>query len=147
MKKIDIRKIYVCEIMKISDIYSVKTDEDDVAYLLGRAISTGKKTQIFYETEDNNVSFGLFIKGITGYKHILTGVKYKLASSPLISVGEQVLNPDNIELLTKRERVLASHLIDKYQSFDMDISVIKALEERINRNAKYIEENKEVTVN
>ena len=48
-----------------------------------------------------------------------------------------IINPDNIELLSKRERELVSHLIAKYQSYEMDFSVIKALEERINDDRNF----------
>lgn len=141
MNKIDIRKIYVCQIEKVTDLYDQQTDEDDVAYLLGRPVIVGKKTKHFYSTDDQDVSLGLFIKTIAGYKHILTGTKYRLAGSAFMSVGEHVINPNSIELFTKRDRALASHLVDKYQSFDMDISVIKALEVRIINNTNYLEDN------
>ena len=132
MKKVDIRKIYVCEIQKINDHYQEKTDEDDIAYIMGRAVVVGKKIRNFYSTDENDISYGLFVKGLTGYKHILTGAKYKVGAGLCPSIGEHIINPDNIELLSKRERELVSHLIAKYQSYEMDFSVIKALEERIN---------------
>ena len=36
MKSVDIRKIYVCEIEKINNLYQEKTDEDDIAHIMGR---------------------------------------------------------------------------------------------------------------
>lgn len=43
--------------------------------------------------------------------------------------------------INKKYSALASHLIEKYQSYDMDISIIKILEERVNGEAKYMEKN------
>jgi len=143
MKSIDIRKIYVCEIVKINKLYQEKTDEDDIAHIMGRAVVVGKKVRNFYSTDENDVSYGLFIKGLFGYKHILTGTKYKVGAGLCPSIGEHIINPDNIELLSKRERELVSHLIAKYQSYDIDYSVIKALEERINSDAKCLAEDKD----
>ncbi|MBE7074235.1 MAG: hypothetical protein E7379_04015 [Clostridiales bacterium] len=143
MKTFDIRKIYVCQIQEVKNLFEEQTDEDEVVYLNGRRLVIGKKIRGFYELDENNVSYGLFVKRITGYKHILTGSKYREATNPSISIGEHVINPKHIELLTKKERALTSHLIANYQSYDMDLSVIKVLEERINDDAKYIEENEE----
>ena len=145
MKSIDIRKIYVCEIEKINDLYQEKTDEDDIASLMGRIVVLGKKVKNFYSTDENDVSYGLFVKGLTGYKHILTGAKYKVGAGLCPSIGEHIINPDNIELLSKRERELVSHLIAKYKSFDMDYSVIKALEDHINNNAEFIVEDEDTS--
>ena len=143
MKKVDIRKIYVCKIQVVSNLFEEQTDEDEIVCLHGRRLVIGKKIRGFYELDENDVCYGLFVKGITGYRHILTGSKYREATNPSIAIGEHVINPKHTELLTKKERVLASHLVDKYQSYDMDISVIKALEERINSDSKYIEENED----
>ena len=143
MKKVDIRKIYVCQIQEISNLFEEQTNEDDIGYIHGIRLVLGKKIQGFYELNENDVTYGLFVKGVTGFKHILTGSKYRVATNSSISIGEHVINPKHIELLTKKERALASHLIDKYQSYYMDFSVIKALEERFNSDAKYLEENEE----
>lgn len=143
MKKVDIRKIYVCQIQEISNLFEEQTNEDEIGYIHGIRLVLGKKIQGFYELNENDVTYGLFVKGATGFKHILTGSKYSVATNSSISIGEHVINPKHIELLTKKERALASHLIDKYQSYYMDFSVIKALEERINSDAKYLEENEE----
>lgn len=140
MKKVDIRKIYVCQIVKLNDVYYKKTDEDDVSYLMGRRIVLGKLTKRFYEIDQQDISFGLFVKSLTGYKHILTGTKYKLGYSEFASAGEYVINPENIELLTKKERNICVHVIRKYGSYDMDIDVIKALEDRINDNLECYDE-------
>lgn len=143
MKKFDIRKIYVCQIQEVSNLFEEQTDEDEIVHIHGRRLVVGKKIQGFYELNENNVSYGLFVKGLTGFKHILTGSKYRVATNSSISIGEHVINPKHIELLTKKEKGLASHLIDKYQSYYMDFSVIKALEERINNNAKYLAEDED----
>ena len=143
MKTFDIRKIYVCQIQVVNNLFEEQTDEDETVCLNGRRLVIGKKTQGFYELNENNVTYGLFVKGLTGFRHILTGCKYRVATNSSISIGEYVINPKHIELLTKKERVLASHLIDKYQSYDMDFSVIKKLEERINSDAKCLAEDED----
>lgn len=136
-KTFDIRKIYVCKIQEVSNLFLKKIDGHEYIYHRGIKIPAEPETRRFYELNENDISYGLFIKGLTAYKHILTGSKYKLATNASVNIGEQVVNPNEIELFVKRERALASHLIEKYQSYDMDISVIKALEEEINSNAKY----------
>lgn len=143
MKKFDIRKIYVCKIQEISNLFEKQTDENEFIYHRGTKIYVGARTRKFYELNKNNISYGLFMKGLTDYKHILTGTKYKLASNDSVNIGERVINPNEIELFTKREQDLASHLVVKYQSYDIDMSVIKELEERINSDAKYMEKNEE----
>lgn len=143
MKSVDIRKIYVCEIQKINNLYQEKTDEDDIVCIMGRTAVVGKKVKNFYSTDENDISYGLFIKGLLGYKHILTGTKYKVGAGICPSIGEHIINPNNIELLSKRERELVSHLIAKYQSYDMDYSIIKALEDHINNNAEFIVEDED----
>ena len=140
MKKVDIRKIYVCQIQVVTNLFEEKTDEDEIVCLQGRRLVVGKKTQGFYELGENNVSYGLFAKGLKGYRHILTGSKYIDATNSSITVGEHVINPKYIELLTKKERNICAHVIRKYGSYDMDMDVIKALEDRINDDLKCEEE-------
>ena len=140
MKKVDIRKIYVCQIQVVTNLFEEKTDEDEIVCLQGRRLVVGKKTQGFYELDENNVSYGLFAKGLTGYRHILTGSKYRDATNSSITVGEHVINPKYIELLTKKERNICAHVIRKYGSYDIDMDVIKALEDRINDDLKCEEE-------
>ena len=143
MKTFDIRKIYVCQIQEVNNLFEEQTDEDDYASIMGRRLAVGKKIRRYYELDERVVHYGLFVKGMTGYKHILTGTKYRLAGNVFMRIGEHVINPDNIQLFTKRERALASHLVDKYKSFDIDIGVIKALEYRIN-GVKCLEENEDI---
>ena len=130
MKNVDIRKIYICEILKQTAVRKIKDNN----------IVLGHDPYYVWDYEDQS-QLGLFTRTLGGYKHILTGTIYPKPSKR--TGNKHVINPDNIEEFVKRERALASHLIEKYQSYDMDRSVIKALEERINSDAKYIEENEE----
>ena len=123
MKTFDIRKIYVCQIQVVNVI--------------------GKKIQGFYKLDESDIHYGLFVKGLTGYKHILTGTKYKEATNPSITIGEHVINPKHTELLAKRERALVSYAINKCKSYDIDISGIQVIEERINNGAKYLAEDED----
>ena len=129
MKKVDIRNIYVGEILKQTSVKETMSGD-----------STFDGPLYTWDYEDQS-QLGLFTRTLGGYKHILTDTIYPKPSKR--NGNKHVINPDNIEEFVKRERALASHLIEKYQSYDMDISVIKALEERINSDAKYIEENEE----
>lgn len=144
MKILDIRKVYVCQIQVVNNLFEQQTDEDEIICLNGRRLAIGKKTQRFYELDETNIQYGLFVKGLTGYKHILTGTKYKEATNPSIEIGEHVINPKYTELLVKRERALASYAINKYQSYDIDISGIQAIEERIN-TAKHLVKDEDTT--
>ena len=139
MKKVDIRKIYICEIERISKLYEQKTDEDEYASLMGRKVVIGKKIRRFYETAEQDKSYGLFIKGMTGYKHILTDTKYKIAGRVFMNEGEYVINPESIELFVKKERDLAIKLIQTYSSYEMDFITIKQIEEKLN-NEGYIKQ-------
>lgn len=137
--KVDIRKIYVCKIQEVVKVYKEETDEDEYSYVMGRRVYNGKKIRRLYELDENNVSYGLFVKGLAGYKHILTGTKYKMAGG-LMNRGEYVINPNSVELFVKRELALVSHVIDKCQSFDVNVDVIKVLEESINVHDSEVEE-------
>ncbi|MBQ7798457.1 MAG: hypothetical protein IJ371_04970 [Clostridia bacterium] len=132
MKTFDIRKIYVCQIQVVNNLFEEQTDEDEIVCLNGRRLAIGKKTQRFYELDESDIYYGLFVKGLTGYKHILTGTKYKEATNPSITIGEHVINPKYTELLAKRERALVSYAINQCKTYDMDISAIQEIEERIN---------------
>ena len=117
MKRFDIRKIYVCEIMKQGPV---------------REIQRGLGGHYTWNYEEDDNSYGLFVRGLGGYKHILTDTIYK---EPSRNTGNQhVINPRTIELLVKKERALASHLIGKYKTFYMERGIIELLENRVNDN-------------
>ena len=134
MNKVDIRKIYVCKIAK----------QSAVAYDSQGTISVCGKT---YELEANHrwgydePQYGLFVKARLGfvYKHILTGAVYPIADSS--TGGKYVIVPGTTEKLIQKERELCNHLISKYKTYDLYIDAIQTLEERINEEAKFIEEN------
>ena len=131
MKKIDIRKIYVGEILKQNEVYQ-KQRQDDIIFFA--------YTSYVWDYEKES-QLGLFVRVLGWYKHILTDTIYPKPSKR--TGNKHVINPNNIEELVKKERALTSHLVNKYQSYYMDTSVIQALEERINSDAKYIEEEKQ----
>lgn len=130
MKKVDIRKIYICEILKQTGVRKIQDNN----------IVFGHDPYYVWDYEDQS-QLGLFTRTLGGYKHILTDTIYPKPSKR--TGNKHVINPDNIEEFVKMERALASHLVEKYQSYDMDISVIKTLEERINSDKKYLEENED----
>ena len=133
MKKVDIRKIYVGEILKQNEVCQKQSQDTwDVIFLQDSSYVWD------YEKESQ---LGLFVRVLGGYKHILTDTIYPKPSKK--TGNKHVINPNNIEELVKKERALTSHLVNKYKSYYMDTSVIQALEERINSDAKYIEEEKQ----
>ena len=130
MKKVDIRKIYICEILKQTGVRKIQDNN----------IVLGHDPYYVWDYEDQS-QLGLFTRTLGGYKHILTDTIYPKPSKR--TGNKHVINPDNIEEFVKMERALASHLVEKHQSYNMDISIIKTLEERINNDKKYLEENED----
>ena len=132
-KKYDLRKVLVCEIRKQSpmklDLGVIKTWAD-----LNDCVDNAK---IRFEED---FYYGLFLKTLTGYKHIMTDIKYSLASQN--TAGEIVLVPDQIVELAKLEPALISHLIGKY-GYNVDKEVICYLENRINTDFKSNENEEE----
>ena len=119
MKKVDIRKIYICEIAKQGAVKKISDDR----------LVFGCDTHFKWDYEKGG-EYGLFTLVLGAYKHILTDTIYPRAS---YKTGNKiVVKPDNIELFVRKEREISSHLINKYGSFNMGMDVIKLLEERIN---------------
>lgn len=131
MKTVDIRKIYVGEILKQKDVYERHSSD------LWDILFFQDKSYVWDYEEDSHL--GLFVRVLGGYKHILTDTIYPKPSKR--TENKYVINPDNIEELVKCERELCSHLIEKYQSYNIDYGTIKALEDRINENENYSEED------
>ena len=119
MKNIDLRKVYVCEILKQSEVKLI----DDTDILLGKE----PKYTWSFEKESK---LGLFLKTIFGYKHILTDTIYPLPSKR--TGNSYVINPQNTEKLTKKERALCSLLIEQHRSYNVTLSRIRLIEEHIN---------------
>ena len=127
MKKIDIREIYVGEILKQTEVKKI-TDNN---------IVFGHDPYYVWDYEDES-QLGLFVRALGGYKHILTDTIYH---KPSKRTGNQhVINPDNIEEIVKSHRNLSIHLINTYNSYRMYFQTLKALEERINEDKEYFDE-------
>ena len=124
MKTVDIRKIYVGEILKQKDVYERHIECPWFTLFFA------EKSYVWDYEEDSQL--GLFVRVLGGYKHILTDTIYPKPSKR--TENKYVINPDNIEELVKCERELCSHLIEKYQSYNIDYGTIKAVEDRINEN-------------
>ena len=131
MKTVDIRKIYVGEILKQTEVRT-KLDWNAWDGIFG------PEKSICWDYE-KDTQLGLFVRVLGGYKHILTDTIYPKPSKR--TGNKYVINPENIEELVKCERELCTHLKDKYQSYNMDISVIKAIEDRLNNNSRHAEED------
>ena len=121
-EKQDIRKIYVCEILKQTEVKEISPS------------SFGIDGIYTWDYEEDS-KFGLFKRVLGGYKHILTDTIYP---KPSRKTGNQhVINTKNAELLVKRERELCTHLIQKYGSYYMNPDVIKLIEDRINNDKQF----------
>lgn len=124
MKKIDIRKIYVGEILKQTSVKKI-TDNNVV---LGH-------DPYYVWNYENFSQIGLFYKTLSGYKHILTDTIYP---KPSKRTGRKyVINPENVEELVKCERTLCSNLVNKYHSYLVDYDVVKSIEDKINGTATF----------
>lgn len=126
MKKIDIRKVYVCEILKQNEVYQKQSQNTwDVVFL--------QDTSYVWDYEKES-QLGLFVKTPLGYKHIVTDVVYPMPSKR--TGNKHVINPKNIERLVVRERARSSHIIGKYRSYNIGADVYAVLEEFINEESK-----------
>ena len=136
MKKVDIRKIYVCQMAKQTEVES----ETKIIRHFGYPIEY--KTNHIWDYEDDK-RYGLFVQSRAGfkkvYKHILTDTVYFEADCT--TGGHYVIIPESVERLTQKENELCSYLIRKRLSFNMDLDVISTIEERINNDAKYLAED------
>lgn len=125
MRKVDIRKVYVCEILKQTEVRKIVDN---------RHLVLGHDPYYLWDYEDEK-QLGLFVRTLGGYKHILTDTVYP---KPTKRTGNKhVINPDTIEEFVKCERERANHLLNKYKTFYMDMDVIQALEETINEDANF----------
>ena len=124
MKTVDIRNIYVCEILKQTETYE-KQSQSTLDLLFFK-----ENSYDWIYKKPTQSKFGLFTRTLGGYKHILTDTIYPKPSKR--TVNKYVINPDNIEKLVKREEDICSSLINKHKSFYMNTDVIKTLEDRLN---------------
>lgn len=132
MKKVDIRKILVCEILKQTGVTKV---EDDNVVL-------GHDPYYVWDYENQDTKqFGLFVRTLGGYKHILTDTIYPKPSKR--TGNRYVINPDTIDELVKYERAYCSYLINKNQSYYIEKYAIQYLEERVNSVANFVDEDEE----
>ena len=121
-KTYDIRNIYVATIAKQSDVESTRHIEGKI---------------LTYYTDDWDYSddkIGLFVKTIRGYKHILTGIIYDLASYK--TGGEFVIIPEEIYEVCKYDINLAKHLVIKNNSYRLTLDQINHMEDRFNNELK-----------
>ena len=123
MKKVDIRKVFVCEILKQTDVIKMEDDR----------LVMGHDTYYKWDYEKES-QLGLFVKTPLGYKHIVTDVVYPMPSKR--TGNKHVINPKNIERLVVRERARSSLIIGKYRSYNIDVGVYAVLEELINEESK-----------
>ena len=127
MKKIDIRKVYVCEILKQNEVYKKQSQNTwDVVFF--------QDTSYVWDYEDQS-QLGLFVKTPVGYKHIVTDTVYPLPSKR--TGNKHVINPKSIEKLVIKERARCSHIIARYRSYNIGTDVYAVIEECINEDAKY----------
>lgn len=121
MRRADMRKLYVCEIVKQVTVGSDSemNQNDTRVDLTNNAWS--------YE---RNSKYGLFLKTVGGYKRITFGVTYKLPSSE--TVGEEVVDPESVEEFVKAEKKLAEFFFNRNKSYSLDFIEAAYIEHRIN---------------
>lgn len=127
MKKIDIRKIYVCQTAKQSTVTFDKVSDPKME----KYYQYKTKPTWGYE---GDVKYGLFRKVLqglnVGYRHLLTGKVFLEAS---LKTGNQyVVIPESIELLMQKDVELCENLISKYDSFNIDTTVVSSIENKLN---------------
>ena len=128
MKRVDIRDIYVCEILKQTEVTKIQDDN----IILGH-------DPYYIWNYSKQSSYGLFTRTLGGYKHILTNTIYPKPSKK--TGNKHVINPESIEKLTIREKDLCSLLISLNNSYYLDPTKIRHIEERINNEAKELDED------
>ncbi len=144
MKKIDIRKIYICELRQLKDIDLIGFKEEVVTYTGGKILMPvyDKIPQYIFRFEKGK-RLGLFMQTISGYKHILTEVKYNLPEPSKEYIGKQVINPYKIVKFTEQKPELASILFNEYQSYKIGVDTINEIENKINHKTSDNKRNKE----
>ena len=123
MNTVDMRKIYILEIVKQTKVNK---------YIDTQSLTFWPKASVSYHWNyEQTGNFGLFVKTMGGFKHILTNTIYPLPSK---NTGlNYVVNPDNITLFVQEEGSLANHLYVKNKSYKLSMDEIEHLEERINK--------------
>ena len=126
MRRVDMRKLYVCEIVKqvAVDSGSEMNQNDAGVDLANNAWS--------YE---RNSEYGLFLKTVGGYKRIIFGVTYKMPSSE--TVGENVIDPESVEEFVKAEKKLAEFFVNRNKSYSLDFIEAAYIEHRINEERQF----------
>lgn len=136
MRKVDLRKVYVCEILKQTEVVKTK-----------RRFKARNRDLLCHWGYEGESRFGLFEKTAMGYKHVLTEVLY---SKPSKRTGNQyVINPNNIQEYMKANLKFATRLVNHFESFEMDMRVVEILEDKLNedKNLKQAEENLTKSIN
>jgi len=118
----DIRKILECEILKQKDVVLKK----EIVVVHGKPFEVVvDRTWDF----DDEIKIGLFVKTIRGFKHILTDTIYPEPSDK--TANRYVVNPRSAEQFVVKERVLATHLINRY-GYSIGNDVVECIEQRLN---------------
>lgn len=121
MRRVDMRKLYVCEIVKQSRIDTGESVDKNVQSV--NLINNGWN----YERDNE---YGLFVKTVHGYKHVLTGAIYKLPSRE--TVDQRVIDPASVEEFVKAEKNLAMFFAKRNKSYGLDFIEVAYAEHRMN---------------
>ena len=121
MRSVDMRRLYVCEIVKQSAIDAGCSGDKNSTRVA--SINNG-----WHYERDNE--YGLFIKTPCGYKHILTGVTYKTPSRE--TVNQRVVDPASIKEFVESENKLAMFFSKRNKSYSLGFIEIAYIEHRIN---------------
>lgn len=106
MRRVDMRKLHVCEIVKQSRIDACGVGDKNAQVVAS--------TNNGWNYERNN-EFGLFIKTPCGYKHVVTGVTYKTPSRE--TIDQKVVDPESIKEFVESEKRLAMFFYKRNKSY------------------------------
>lgn len=121
MRRVDMRKLCVCEIVKqvaVDGGSEINQNDTEV-----ESANNG------WSYERNN-EYGLFLKTDCGYKRVVYGVTYKIPSSE--TIGENVVDPKSVEEFVKAERNLAKFFFNRNKSYSLGFIEAAYIEHRIN---------------
>ena len=119
MRKVDMRKLYICEIVKQSN---VKADE---------AASYGDQSVCGGWICERDGELGVFVEVANGYKHVRTGEVYKMPSSE--TVGQKVIDPASVKDFVKAAPNLAIFFAKRNKSYALGFVEVSYIEYRINQ--------------
>ena len=115
IEKYDIRKIYIGYVSKHIDIVKDEYDE----------------TISYYKYDTDDTKIGLFVRSLLGFKHILTGKTYKIASK--FSLHKVVIERDRIFDFILYDKKMSRTILQQTKSYELTLEQIEQIEKGLNK--------------